>query len=533
MITEDIISKLTEPSGDEKKDESIKAAWTRLEGKRSMVLMRAWRCSELTIPALLPRFGHSESMELPTPFQALGARCVNHLATKLLLALLPANTPFFKESVDEFTIEKLAQEPGAMADVEKALGKVERAVMTWIEQSKIRPTAFEALKQLIVAGNVLLYIPDKGGIKAYKLDQYVCKRDPMGNVIEGVLKEMVHPVTLPAEVRGLVTKQGNGEKTVEKVDMYTHIIRRDDHWEISQEVEGHPITGFGGNVKLDDLPFLFLRWTSIPNEDYGRGLVEEYLGDFISLDGLWESMVLGSAAASKVLFLVNPNGTTTAKALRDTPNGGFSEGRKEDVTCLQVEKYADFKMVAELIDRLERRISYAFLLNSSVQRDAERVTAEEVRLVANELEDSLGGVYTVLAQDFQLPFVQAMIRQLTKKNKIPKIPKYVSPIVVTGLEALGRGHDLNKLNTFSQQLTVLGPETVKTWLKVDNYIKRVGTAIGMDTDGLVKTPDEVAAENQQNTGMGLVGSVAPGVAQEMVKGVMNAQAQGAGAPSAG
>lgn len=46
------------------------------------------------------------------------------------------------------------------------------------------------------------------------------------------------------------------------------------------------------------------------------------------------------------------------------------------------------------------------LLNSAVQRNGERVTAEEIRYVAGELEDTLGGVYSLLSQELQLSLIR-------------------------------------------------------------------------------------------------------------------------------
>ncbi|WP_416142518.1 portal protein [Escherichia coli] len=47
--------------------------------------------------------------------------------------------------------------------------------------------------------------------------------------------------------------------------------------------------------------------------------------------------------------------------------------------------------------------------NSAVQRTGERVTAEEIRYVASELEDTLGGVYSILSQELQLPLVRVLL----------------------------------------------------------------------------------------------------------------------------
>ena len=136
-------------------------------------------------------------------------------------------------------------------------------------------------------------------------------------------------------------------------------------------------------------------------------------------------------------------------------------------------------------------------MNSAVQRNGERVTAEEVRYMAGELEDALGGVYSILSQEFQLPFVSRIIDRMTKKKTLPALPKgVVKPTIVTGLEALGRGHDLNKYNMFLQALTPLGPEVIAKYMNAGDYVKRVGTALGIDMNGLVKDDEQQAQEQQ-------------------------------------
>jgi hypothetical protein len=152
----------------------------------------------------------------------------------------------------------------------------------------------------------------------------------------------------------------------------------------------------------------------------------------------------------------------------------------------------------------------AFLLNSSVQRNGERVTAEEIRYVASELEDGLGGVYSILSQEFQLPFVTRIMWQMERQKKLPPLPKgLVRPVITTGLEALGRGHDLTKLDTLLQRLQPLGPEVIATYLKVGDYITRVGTSLGIDMAGLVATQAEVQQAQHGPTGSGVDGQARP------------------------
>ena len=110
------------------------------------------------------------------------------------------------------------------------------------------------------------------------------------------------------------------------------------------------------------------------------------------------------------------------------PNGAIIEGQAQDVSVLQLNKFADFRIAYDSMNKIEGRLQYAFLLNASVTRDAE-VTAEEIRLMAAELESSLGGVYSILSQEFQLPFIMRKLRMMEKTGKLPQLPKKYSPTI--------------------------------------------------------------------------------------------------------
>ena len=130
---------------------------------------------------------------------------------------------------------------------------------------------------------------------------------------------------------------------------------------------------------------------------------------------------------------------------------------------------------------------------------AERVTAEEIRLVTQSIERQLGGAFSLLSQELQLPLVNRMMTRLQKKKKLPKLPKkFISPAIITGIEALGRGNDLNRLDFFLQGMAqTIGPEAIGQFVNLREYIKRRATALGIDTLGLIKSEEELMAEMQQ------------------------------------
>lgn len=479
---------------------TAKGLYSRLQSDRQPFLTRARDAAKLTIPSLMPDEGHGATSKFKTPYQSLGARGVNNLASKLLMALMPPNSPFFRLRVDDPEIQEAAEATDSTSDLEKELGKIERAVMTEIEKSAIRVSVGETLKQLIVAGNALLYIKPGGGAKVFKLDSYVVQRDPEGHPLEIVVEESVSYVTLPAEIKKALQENDPNfdANRKEKVNLYTRVTRKSDHWLAYQEIKDIVIPGTEGKYPLDKSPWIPLRFTQIDGEDYGRGYVEEFYGDLHSLEKLTKAIVEGSAAAARVLFLVNPNGTTEARTLATAPNGAIRNGSAADVSVLQMEKQADFSIAYQTIGTLSERLSYGFLLNSAIQRDAERVTAEEIRYMANELEAALGGVYSILSQEFQLPLVKRLMYVLEDQDKIPLLPEgTVSPSITTGVEALGRGHDLDKLDMFLKGMMDAVPaELLSEYINFSDYITRRATALGIDTEGLVRSEQDVMAARQ-------------------------------------
>ena len=367
---------------------------------RELYLERARECADVTIPTLITDEAETYSEQFSTPYQGIGARGVNNLASKLLLSLLPPNAPFFRLSIDNFALKDIETDEELKTQIEKGLAEVEKAVMNNIEISNDRVSIFQALKHLIVGGNVLLFV-SKDGIRVFPLSQYVIDRDPMGNVLEIITKETVAYKVLPEEIQNQIYQNINPDEDDSRTcDLYTCIKREKNKFQVSQEVKGIVIPESIGSYDLDKSPYIPLRMIRVDGEDYGRSYVEEYLGDLVSLEGLTKAIVEGASASAKTLFMVSPNGTTRAKALAESENGAIIEGSAQDVSVLQVGKFPDFRVAQETIAKIEQRLSYAFLLNASVVRDSERTTAEEVRMVAQELQDSLGGIYGILSQNF-------------------------------------------------------------------------------------------------------------------------------------
>lgn len=505
-----------------------KKRWQQLNSLRDGVLKRARDAAKLTIPAILPEEGQDENSPLPQPYQSLGARGVNNLASKLLLALLPPSNTFFRFSVDP-EVQAEIDEAGAKNDVDDKLRRRENKIMKWIERSALRIALFNALRQLIITGNALLFIPKSGKMRTFRLDQFVVVRDPSGDLTELYIREEADPHTLPAEVAEACDCNLNEQKgDTKNAEIYTAVKLRAggkmlDYW---QEINGIEVPGSRGQSRVDESPYVVMRWSSSDNESYGRGHVEEYIGDLRSLEGLSMAIVGFSAVAAKVIFLVHPNATTKVKDLAEAGTGDFVKGALKDIEALQLDKYADFKVAKDTLEGLVLRLSHAFLLSTGTVRDAERVTAEEIRMQAQELEDVLGGVYTVQSQELQIPLIKRIIDVMERKGDLPKLPKDlgVEPSVVTGFEALGRGHELNRMRSlFADLVNTFGPEVLQQYVKLGDALQKFAVGHNVDIEDLFKTDEEVqkeqAAQQQQAMAQQMAMNAAGPAAGQAVKGM--------------
>ena len=504
------VDRQPKPYSDDEEGLTAAARYQRLVTSRDAYLQRARDCSKVTIPTLIPDAGEKDRGTLKTPYQSLGARGVNYLASKLLITLFPPNSAFFKLEIDDLVLRATEGGPEIKAEFDSALVNVEHAVMTAMETANGRASMHEAFKHLLVGGNVLLYVAEEG-FRVIHLNRYALCRDPMGHVIEIVVEEEVYPEVLPAdflEAANVDDDDSEGYSSQKTLKLYTHIEYENDkvHW--YQEAKGKEIPGTHGMCDTDVSPWIPLRFNRVDGEEYGRGYVEEYYGDLLALEALYQAVLEGSAAAAKILFLVNPNGTTRPRTLANAANGSIIQGNATDVTVIQSQKAQDLSIANSVIDRIEGRLQFAFLLNTAIQRPGERVTAQEIRYMSQELEAGIGGLYSILTQELQLPLVRRLMHVMRKQRKLPAFPKgdggkaLVNPKPVTGLEAIGRGDDRNKLVDFITTVgQVLGPDVLQKYINVDEALRRLANSESIDTTNLVKTKEqldgEAAAANEQ------------------------------------
>ena len=480
---------------------TAKKRYDALSSDRSPFLNTADEATKLTLPYLITRDeNQSSARNLKTPWQSVGAKGVVALASKLMLATLPPQTSFFKLQLND---NELGEEypPEVRSELDLSFAKIERTILESIAASNDRVVIHQALKHLVVAGNVLIFM-GKEGLKMYPLNRYVLERDGNGNVIEIVTKERINKKLIEDELpKDLVENQSvvdeYGDSSPDNsCDVYTHVRREGNKFLWHQEVYGHILKGSNGSAPIDATPWLPLRFNSVDGEDYGRGRVEEFMGDLKSLEALSQALVEGSAAAAKVVFTISPSSTTKPQTLANAGNGAIVQGRPDDIGVVQVGKTADFATAYQMSQTIEKRLSEAFLILSV--RQSERTTAEEVRMTQMELEQQLGGLFGLLTAEFLVPYLNRKLSTFQKSGEIPRLPKkIVKPTIVAGVNALGRGQDRESLAAFLTTIAqTMGPEAIMQHINPEEVIKRLAAAQGIDVLNLVRSMQEIQQEQQ-------------------------------------
>jgi len=506
---------------------NVKRAWAQMDNERRTLIARCEKYAAYTLPTLCPPDGYNEKREeLQTDYQSVGAQGLNNLTNKLMLALFAPSRPFFRLDIPQDVQQHLQAQAGFdPAAFQSALAVGEKHAIRTLDQKAARPELYLALKHMIVTGNCLLILKDN--LRAVGIGRYVVKRSQSGRVVRLVVKEDVlfDELADAAQAQLINTSSRyqvhrvNGDVKAPTVAHYTDIRWVDGHYIETQHVDDYRLEGrqFEGRYDDNTLPYRALTWELHDDNDYGTGLVEQAAGDFAALSALSQAEVEAAVLASQFRWLVNPSGMTKPEDLEASNNGAALPGVEGDIAPLVTGTAASLQHIGAANAKYTQRLANLFLLGSAVVRDAERVTAEEIRMQAGELETALGGVYSRLAVDLQLPIAYWLLKQI----KVDLKGTQLTPTVITGLDALSRNGDLDNLKLCLADLAAMAamPPQVMATLKLDALAREMFTGRGVDPTPYIKSAEEQQQDLENEQAAQLAQQVARPVASAVAGNV--------------
>lgn len=513
------------------KTKSLREKYDSLTMFRERFVNKAREASRVSIQSFYTYgdSGHNAMGVLDQPYQSFVARGLQNLVNTTMSALLSLEDgiPFFKFTPDQEYLSKFIQETGkGKSFIDIALSTLERNVAEDMHKDGLGAVVSEALYHLFIAGNTLLYIPDNPDKKliCYPLTKFVINRDGDGNPTHILTRECVDVEYVKEHLREDFDIKLEDEK--ENNVLITSCELKNGRWEFQQELNNVLLPETKGTYNKSECPFIPLTFMRLNNCDYGMSLIEMYYGDILALEGLWKDVVDASRFSARMYILLRSGAIARPEDLNESNNGGFIEvNDPNEITVLQTNKGNDLSITMQAIQRLEANLSSVFLMQKD-NGNRERVTAEEIRASIQQLEKSLGSFYSMMSVEMQLPVVTAFLSRF--KSAHPGLMKSLSskmlrPTIVTGLQALGRVREVDKLTAFSQIMQQTFGPNVMAIVNTTDFANRLASSLSIaDYQHLVKNEEQLAQEAQQQQKMQLVQNAAP----HIVKGVMNiAEAQ--------
>lgn len=454
------------------------------ESDRKQYEDRAIEIAEISLPYMIRNSSDSASTSLKKgASQSFNGRLINNLKAKMGMSLLPPSTSSFKLKPDAIAMMQLFEgDAEANAKIAQDMSMKADVINTEIEDQQIRSAMFDMILQLIGVGSVVVEKVKKRGMLVYPLQSFTAKLDSMGEPLTICVKE-----TLSVLPKDIAAKEEKDE-----YELYTMLNydKDSDKWIMTQDIDGELVGDEKSYKDYDSLPFRYFGWTWMQGEKYHRPFAEDYYPDMEQVDVLSKLNTQGSVVAAKILILVDQqSGRTRKKDVADSDNGAIIDGRADDISAFELGKSFDFRSSNEREAVIKKELMACFLDTGSVTRDAERVTAEEIRVMAQQLESStLAGIYSKMSLKWSKWMVEQIMSEINIKFEAVEVN------ILTGLDALGRSQEAQKQDAFFQRASAAG---LNDWLQESELLTRWASYDGINTVNLIKTPKEVQQERKQ------------------------------------
>lgn len=489
------------------------------DSARQDTLQRVRACSALSKPWVLPPYTESRSVvpenasqKLPEPYQTLGATGVTNLEGKALLSLW---TPgWFRLEPDTRFKHSPNIDVRLIRQLEASLFLWELIIMSVLESAHLigqkRPSAGfrsakrKALTQILVTGDCLEYLDSDYRLTVFRRDQYVTRRNSAGDVLFHIVREDIDPLTLTdkqLKKAGLSRDELAAKPVADRMKVRHTEVEWDptnERWNIRQELDKAIISETTEPVS----PYFSTAYELAPGDHYGRGYMELKLGGFRSLNSLTEKLLDFAAAASKHHPIIDPSSELRPEDFNAATGTPFVDhvqnGVPTRVGMLKVDKLGDFNVVFTTWEAIRKDLAKSALLESEAQPQKERVTREQILGVRAELDGALGGVYSAIAEEQQVPLLQRVVYQCQKDNLLPTLKgdQKVQIKSLTGLEALTRAARAADLMETVQIIGQLGDAQARR-IDLDVLVDVLARYRGLDEPGLLKSPERVAQEMQE------------------------------------
>lgn len=433
-------------------------------------------------------------------FQSVGALLTNNLTAKLVASLFPSGVPFFKNMPSKSLLAAAVEKSINEQEVNNMLARLDREATERLFVQATTAKLTRLLKLLIITGNALAYRdPKTGKMTVWSIRSYVVRRAADGEFRHVVLKQIMRFDELPEHVQADYTAKKPGQYKPDRMMDYFTVIEKkpgavNKRVVVWNEIDGQRV-GPESSYPEHLAPWIVTVWNLADGEHYGRGLVEDFTGDFAKVSLVSEQLGLYELEALSLLNVVDESAGGVIDEYQESDTGDYVRGKTAAITSYERGDYNKINAVRESIGEVIQRLSMAFMYTGNT-RQAERVTAEEIRAVAKEAESTLGGVYSLLAETLQGPLAYLCMADVADDLMMGLVTKQYKPVILTGIPALSRAVEMQNLLAATQEIAAIVPALTQLDTRVDGskVADLIYNSRSVDVSRIFKEPEVIAAE---------------------------------------
>lgn len=509
------------------KDSTIETKWNNLAGDKAIRPYQLWEhYSKITTGTTLPLHAcepdgtkvipqlNLEAVKPEEGSSDLPNSAIENFTAKLQKTLFPDNRAFFAFNAPE---EAKVQSGADKTDINRNLESAVNAIMTLLKDKKLYSILPKVFENATVIGNALVFMGYKKSdpIQFISPADFVWRRTASGTVKELIIREVIALEDIvDKELRRVLendigydmaqykTETNNLSTQPRSIQKYTYVYFEDNGTQVISEYVGKFKVGKEIRRSAKEPLFLPIAPDLPLKAQYGVGKVKGAVSSILQIRSASKTWARHNSLISDLKIGVAPSASNAIKAMakQRTSNHVVLNDPKD----MQLMPWGNVNMssVEMSYENAKQDLSRIFLMQQGVTRQAERVTAEEIRRNAEELNAANSNLISAYESQLQGPLVQYALYHLDIENEegdsIKDALEDLDVKLLTGTEAIGRVSQSDNVTTMLQEATLLGgvPEHIARHMKINNILNILAQGRGLPSDEIVKSKQELQAEQE-------------------------------------
>ena len=476
--------------------------FTKLKAKRSSWETNWELCAKYTMPQMYLEDSVRESGVEPEDLvigDSIGYECLNNFISQILKIAFPAQGAFFRVT------KKKGNTPNfdllAKNKHDAIFRSLEDESMTALYRKGLHAQKTMLLGTMLCLGDVVYKIPKAKGekIQVYDLNDVVIKRRRNGNVTDMIICEEVEFKYLPEDARVILQTKGKRKYSMDDVvKHYTHVCLNDHNKKtVKYSVDDISLDTAENFTPSELCEYQIGSLTLKRGSNYAVGVVQQYLPDIHKANVYADTATDTAVVGSLVNWAIDPKANIRPEEFANREQGQPFGVKPADVQAIQANVGQHLQITQSMYNDIVQKLSRVFLLPNAVQRDAERVTAQEIRMVSQRLEETHNGLKAMIAENLQRPLAHLGLDAIDDEE-LNKYKGEVEISVVTAMEAQSRSMELDNMMASIGDTTVFNsvPPQVAERMKLPEVLNTIFTSRNTNADTFIKTEEEFQAEQQ-------------------------------------